>query len=343
MSVRVYDFGYKLLAETDRAFSREWNLRFNGIGSFEGSFDISGEMCRVFADNRVLVLTDGDKQCVCTGSKIGNRLFVYGRTPEWLLSKRVVLPFKSREIFGEEYTDPETIALYLLGAAYKTPHLTDSTGAASSVIDSDAVCEDLILPEEGTSAKLERYFWRNAANTLSDVIGDLCDLCGEGYRLRFCPEEKLWRFEFVRGRTLDLIISKSLKNAYDMTLSHSVIDSAAGGYYELSSDKAEDETRTYGYLEGERNGTGLLKWETVLSGASGESEARSKLAACTDAKKIDCEVTGARYGTDYELGDVLRVQAEIGGYRATLSRRITGVSIICDSNGTSVKPEFEDI
>ena len=64
MSIRIYDFDYNLLAEADRAFSREWTLRFNGIGSFEGSFDVSGGLCRIFSGNKYLILTDGDKQCV---------------------------------------------------------------------------------------------------------------------------------------------------------------------------------------------------------------------------------------------------------------------------------------
>lgn len=343
MSIRIYDFDYNLLAEADRAFSREWNLRFNGIGSFEGSFDVSGGLCGIFSGNKYLILTDGDKQCVCTASKAGERLFIYGRTPEWLLSKRVVLPFKSREIFGDSYTDPETIALRLLNDAYKTPHAVAADGTVNtSKTDDVAVCADLILPESGTADKLDRHFWRNAANKLSDVIGDLCELADEGYRLKFCPDEKLWRFEFVRGTQRDLIISKSLKNAYDMSLTRSVLDSADGGFFELY-DSTDSEVRSYGYLAGTDGGSGLLKWDTILASASGESEARKLLAKCIASDKIDCEVTGAAYGVDYELGDTLRVQAEIGGYRATLKSRVTGVSIISDAGGISTKPEFTQV
>ena len=127
-----------------------------------------------------------------------------------------------------------------------------------------------------------------------------------------------------------------------MSLTRSVLDSADGGFFELY-DSTNSEVRSYGYLAGTDGGSGLLKWDTILASASGESEARKLLAKCIASDKIDCEVTGAAYGVDYELGDTLRVQAEIGGYRATLKSRVTGVSIISDAGGISTKPEFTQV
>lgn len=336
MSIRIYDFDYKLLAEAERALSREWELKFNGIGSFEGSFDLASPLAGVLADNRRLIITDGENQAVCVGSRISDRLRVYGRTPEWLLSKRVVLPFKSRELFGDEYTDAETIILYLLEKAYKSPLKIAEDGAVGTEIDAQAVCADLIIPSPVGCERLSRHFWRNAAKPLSEVIGDLCDLIGCGYSLRLCPEEKCWRFSLDFGRERDLVISKSLKNAYDMCLKESCLDTAHGGYFEIYS--GETDTRSYGYISTDGGGEGLLKWDTVLSGASGLSEAEKLLAASGADIGAECEILGAEYGRDYALGDTLRLQAEIGDFRRTLRQRVDGVSIICSSGGKSVKP-----
>lgn len=343
MSIRVYDFNFNLLGETQRPLSREWELVYNGIGSFEASFDVYSDFAAIFSQNRYLLLEDGEYQAVCVGSRVKDRLNVYGRTPEWLLSKRVVLPFKSREIFGEEYTDPETIILYLLDAAYKNPHPVGEDGIIDdTVIDEDAVCENLIIPEKVGCEKLTRHFWRNSANMLSDVIADLCSLIGCGYALRFDVREKCWRFSLKFGRERELIVSKSLKNAYDMTLTESLLDTAQGGYFEIYSSE-DTEENTYGYISGEKTGTGMLRWDKVLGSASGLSEARSSLMKYGVSQKIECEILGAAAGVDYALGDILRVQIETGSFRTTVSKRVGGISIINNSSVSSVKPKFTDI
>lgn len=343
MSIRVYDFDFNLLGETQRPLSREWELVYNGVGSFEASFDVYSDFAAVFAQNRYLLIEDGEYQAVCVGSRIKDRLYVYGRTPEWLLSKRVVLPFKSREIFGETYTDPETIILYLLDSAYKTPHPIGEDGAVDvNATDESAVCENLIIPEPVGCEKLTRHFWRNSANPLSDVIADLCDLIGCGYSLRFNVKEKLWRFSLEFGRERELIVSKSLKNAYDMSLTESLLEAADGGYYELYSSE-DTEENSYGYIGGENTGTGLLRWDRVLGAASGLSEARSMLVKYGVSQKVECEMLGAAAGVDYELGDTLRVQIEMGSFRTTVSKRVGGISIINSPSSSSVKPVFIDV
>lgn len=339
--IRVYDFDYNLLAETEHAFSSEWDLKFNDIGSFEGSFDINSDFTGIFAENRNLILCEDDNQAICVGRKISDKLTVYGRTPEWLLSKRVVLPFKTSEIFGTDtYTDPETIILYLLNAAYKEPKTISEDGMVSTEINSAAVCEDFIIPEPIGAEKLTRHFWRNSANSLSDVIKDLCDLWGCGYKLRFNHKDRCWDFSFVFGESRDVVISKSLKNAYDMSLNDSILDAAQSGIFKLYSSE-EEEALAYGYISNESaDGTGMLYWESVLASASGLSEAEKLIKECAEDKTVDCEIKGTEYGKDYSLGDEMRVQFEAGPFRTTLRFKVTGVSIICSSSGKSIKPVF---
>ncbi|MBQ7794518.1 MAG: hypothetical protein IJ366_08390 [Clostridia bacterium] len=340
--IRVYDFDYNLLCETDKVFSSEWELKFNGIGTYEGSFPINSEMASVFAGNRHLVLCEEDRQAICVGKLISGKVQVYGRTPEWLLSKRIVLPFKTSEIFGSEYTDPETVLLYLLDSAYKTPSLIDSDGNVSSGINEAAVAEDFVIPEAIGTDSFDRHFWRNGANELSEVVADLCDIMGCGHSLIFVPEERCWKFSLVFGEEKKLLISKSLKNAYDMSMKDSLLDSAEGGYFEIYT--SEDEDNLYGYKRTDNaEGTGMLYWDSVLSSASGLSEAEQLLREKSGEVRLECELMGIEYGTDYKLGDTLRVQFEAGPFRRTLKRRVTGVSIISSSKGNSVKPTFSEL
>ncbi len=339
--IRVYDFDYNLLAETEHAFSSEWELKFNGIGSYEGSFDINSDFTKVFAENMYLILCEDDNQAICVGRRISDKLTVYGRTPEWLLSKRVVLPFKTSEIFGTDtYTDPETIILHLLNEAYKAPKKIAEDGSTNGSINTDAVCGDFVIPEPIGAEKLTRHFWRNSANPLSDVIKDLCDLWGCGYKLTFNHKNKCWDFSFVFGEKRDIVISKSLKNAYDMSLNDSLLDMANGGIFKVyTGEDAEEEN--YGYIQTENEVCkGMLYWETVLASASGVSEAEKFLNTSMEKKTIDCEITGAVYGEDYSLGDEIRVQFEAGPFRTTLRLKVAGISIINSSSGKSIKPVF---
>ena len=342
--IRVYDFDYNLLAETEHAFSSEWELKFNGIGSYEGSFDINSDFTKVFAENRYLILCEDDNQAICVGKRISDKLTVYGRTPEWLLSKRVVLPFKTSEIFGTDtYTDPETIILYLLNKAYKEPKVIAEDGTLSDAVNTNAVTEDFIIPEPMGSQKLTRHFWRNSANPLSDVIKDLCDLWSCGYKLRFNHANKCWDFSFVFGEKRDLVISKSLKNAYDMSLNDSFLEEANGGVFKVYSG-SDEENEAYGYIQNTENeNKGMLYWEKVLSSASGVSEAEKFIAKSDENITVDCEIAGASYGKDYCLGDELRVQFEAGPFRTTLHLKVSGVSIINSSAGKSIKPIFSDL
>ena len=53
------------------------------------------------------------------------------------------------------------------------------------------------------------------------------------------------------------------------------------------------------------------------------------------------EVRRLEYGTDYALGDTVRVRFEFGSFRATEKRRISGVMIYADVNESGVRPTFE--
>lgn len=339
--IRIYDFDYNLLAETDRCLSSEWELKFNGIGTYEGSFTADDDLTALLETNSNLIICEDDKQAICVGKYISDNIRIYGRTPEWLLSKRIVLPLKTSVIFGENYTDPETVILYLLEQAYKTPHIVGEDGTVSEDINTDAVCNDLIIPEKIGADSFGRHFWRNSANPLSDVIADLCDIIGCGFCLKADFVKKCWHFGLVFGEERNIVASKGLKNAYDFTLKESLLDSADGGYYLLEDDDADE--KPYGYIKRENAKTGILYWDTVLSSASGLSEAQKLIRKATTAYNINCELLGIEYGKDYNLGDIVRVQIEMGGLKKTFKRRVGGVSIINSAAQKSVKPTFCEV
>jgi len=341
--IRLYDFNFNLLNETEHALSSEWEIKLNGIGTYEGSFPVNSEFSKEISKNKFLILTEDEKQAIIVGRRISDKLTVVGKTPEWLLSKRVVLPFKTSEIFSGEFKTPEEIIVYLLNKAYKEPKKITEDGETEENINQKAVCESLNIPELQYTEKLTRHFWRNTANPLSDIIKDLCDLMGAGFKLRCDFARKEWDFSLIFSKEKTFMFSKSLKNCFNMGLNDSLIDYAGGGYFErYTSD--EEENQAYGYIEdSDIQGEGMLYWERSFSGASGISEAQNLLIKCKSDEKINFEVFGLEYGKDYNLGDIFPVQFESGPFRTSSKRKVTAVSIINSGVGKSVKPTLGEI
>ena len=341
--IRLYDFNFNLISETDHALSSEWEIKLNGIGTFEGSFPVNSEFSKEISKNKFLLLEEDGNQAIIVGRKISDKLTVIGKTPEWLLSKRVVLPFKTSEIFSGEFKTPEEIIVYLLDKAYKEPQKITEDGKKETGINKNAVCENLIIPPSAYQEKLTRHFWRNTANPLSDVIHDLCDLMGAGFNLRFDVYKKQWIFSLIFPEEKSLMFSKSLKNCFDMGLYDSLIDYAGGGYFEKYTAENEED-RVYGYIEdSEIQGSGMLYWEKTFSASSGISEAENQLLKSKTNEKIDFEVFSLEYGKDYKLGDIFPVQFESGPFRTSSKRKVTAVSIINSGKGKSVKPTLGEI
>lgn len=340
MEIKLYDFEFNLLAIASEVISSEWCLKYNGIGIYEGKFPINSAFAKAVIENPYTVICEGDKQAVVTGIIADETLTVCGRTPEWLLTKRVVLPFKTSEVFGK-YCAPEAIITYLLNRAYVSPPVYDEDGEEiSGAADADRIVENFEIPELEQSAVMDRYFWRNSANTLSQVVCDLCEIIGCGHSLVFDVRNKCWRFSLVYPQARELIISKSNKNAYDIMYTDDFENSVNAGFY---TDSETGDEFVYKFIQDdEKQNVGIYCWDGILS-ASGASEAEKVLKKRSRSASVEAEILNLEFGRDYSLGDTVRLQTELGPLRTTVDKRIAEVSIILNESGLSVKPSFTDV
>ena len=323
MDIRSYDFEFNLLAVAPRVISSVWNLKYNSVGTYEGHFALSDSVAKVLLENKYVVLCEGDRQAICTGKIAENDLLICGRSINWILTRRIVLPFNTKEFFDSEFKSPREIAVYLLNNTYKTPTAYDENGDATSEIDNDSVVESFVIPADVGGEKMSRFFWRNSANTLSEVIIDLCELADCGHRVVFDVTKKQWVFEFIDGKELDTIVSESNKNAHAVKLIEDIDNYASAGFYEYSS--GENEALTYSYIPKDEK-KGIYKWECILS-SSGRSKATSDLQKKYIKTYAQLKFKGLEYGIDYSMGDIMRVQVDYGIYRKDIKQRIVGVCI----------------
>ena len=89
MTLFVYDFEFNLLLAERGIISSRWVVYYNDVGTFEAHLPITSELTRIVSENRYLVVKQHGLSAIIVGKEIGDELVLYGRTCNWLLSKRI--------------------------------------------------------------------------------------------------------------------------------------------------------------------------------------------------------------------------------------------------------------
>ena len=372
--IRIYDFDFNLLHIEHNIKSAYWTLCFNDIGTFEGTFPLSSPVVRVLFENQYLFLTQGNLQAIITGKTADTAVTVYGKTPNWILSRRAIGPFKTSELDSENYDD---VVEYILKTAF------------SDIYDSDFTFANLAALETHSD-----HFWRNTKNPVSDVIRDRLDNCLLGHRVVLDIKNKKWNFEIYDGVERPYVVSEANRNLKNVSLSEDIQDFYTAGWYKKelkdmgalnpaaeslpqNSPAAYGSYYTFEYEEDDKTlkscpagayyvcvdkvtgkwqmcrelpelwdylpGTadGIYRWDAVLSSAS-ESEAAGDLQNKKRKRQIAGESSRIKLGTDFQLGDTVRVQVEKGGYTETVSKRITGAEVWWENGNIGEKMIFKE-
>ena len=334
--IRIYDFNFNLLTIMSDIISSSWTIKYNNIGTYEGHFRLNDKISDILLSNSHIILTEGENQAVCTGKIADNELLICGRTLNWLLRKRVLPPFKTKEIFGDDFQSPKTILDFLLTRSYLSPPKTDDNGFyIEGSIDDRKTVPNFTLSSYTHSEKLNRHFWRNNANSVDEIVHDLCDIMGTGHRLYFNTQNKTWDFEILKGDTKNLILSEKHLNFFDVSYTEDIENYATAGWYSNGLDSEEE--NVWKYIENESEDRGILYWEAVLGGI-GESEARSSLMSKSKDINIQGRVRNLNFRVDYNLGDCLNILVTFGNFKKIFQYKVIGVNIWQNESGNGQEP-----
>ena len=324
--IRIYDFEFNLLCIMSDVVSSQWHILYNGIGTYEGHFRLNDYISNIILSNRYIVLTQGDNQAICTGKIVSNELTVCGRTVNWILSKRVRPPFKTKEIFGDNYTDPETILFYCLKKGFTQPPQTDENGnELSDTIDETRKVSNFILPDPIGAQQLTSHFWRITAHSIADLVNDLCEKLDRGHEVLFDINTHCWKFNFIYPKTNNILISKESKTAYDLSYTEDLLSFSDNGWYTEYDSESEYEQNTWHLLKN-GNTSGIYSWDSILD-ASGKSEAEDALFKKKFTQTIEAKLRNLSFRKDYNLGDIIPVYAKFGNFEKMDKYKITGVNI----------------
>ncbi|MDY3928591.1 MAG: hypothetical protein SOZ34_04415 [Clostridia bacterium] len=323
--IRIYDFEFNLLCIMSNVVSSQWHILYNDIGTYEGHFRINDNVSNIILTNKYIVLTQGDNQAICTGKIVSDELIVCGRTVNWILSRRVRPPFKTREIFGETYTDPETILLYCLKKGFTEPPQTDENGLElSDTVDKDRKIDNFVLPQAIGAQQLTNHFWRITAHEISKLVIQLCEKLDRGHEVVFDIKNHQWVFNFLYSKVNEILISKESKTACDVSYTEDLLNFSDNGWYSEYNSESEDQSTWHLLKKG--NTKGIYAWDSVLN-ASGQSEAEDELQKRRFTQTIEAKLRNLSFRKDYNLGDIIPVYVKFGSFEKMSKYKITGVNI----------------
>ncbi len=313
--IKFYDFEFNLLHTEPRFISSRWNLKYNDVGTFEAHFPLESDVLKVALNNRYIVIEQDGNTAVYIGPDVSTELVVYGRTCNWLLSKKVTKPCSIDGTFDKVVYD-------LLAKSFGS---AVSKGIYPSSADFFSFKEDKSL-------------------LTSDAVKKCLDTKKCGQQLRFEPREKKWYFDIIAGKEKNVLLSEANRNAYDTKLNYDLLDYANCGYYEYESTSEAGKLIQTFVSNWDSEPDTMKKWEALFS-ADTVDEAKQELETKVDKNQSGCSVRGLNFGNDYGLGDIVRMQIVKGSYAVTLKRRIAEMELRYEGSGgvRTETPSFEEI
>jgi len=203
--IRFFDFNFKLLHTENEFLSSNWTVYYNDIGTFEAHFDLKSDTLPIVMENDYLVAVQGGLSAIIVGKKVSDELIIYGRTCNWLLTKRVTDAF-----------DTTTAAIdTLLNTKVKK-----------------AFPEDYVVAEDGISNPPTIITSRDDKCETFSFVQESLQLANLGHELKFDPIEGKWFFKILKGNEDNpLVISTVNRNAYDISTESDLLNLCNEGWF----------------------------------------------------------------------------------------------------------------
>ena len=373
IEVRFFDFDFNRMGEFPRFLSLNFEKNFCGYGTAEIHFSITEYgVLEILEKNPYLIFEAGENTAIVTGWRIGDDITVFGRTPEWLLTKRGVAEF------SYENESAEAIAVKLLKSAagdfVEIAGFEDAGEKISYSTDEVRVLHDVIsqiMGQNNLGFALEpdfinkKFVFRVLSSCESTVllseanrtaydtvfVTDILELTsGSGWNKCRFVDMGGWNAAknsptLSNGKTGNYFkiykITESNSNRFNLNCvkgEYLYCDNVEGNW--KTSDERPD--AAWRYIENPE-AEGAKKWDAVLNGTKTADEATNEILGMTKTETSELGTRNLEYGVDYRLGDIVRIQVEFGQFRRTLKKRINSVNIFYDADKSGVKPVFGNV
>ncbi len=310
-SIWFYDFSFTPLLILHDVFSVNWELYFNDVGTFELHTATSDKVTKLLHKHKYLLVVQGDKQGVIVGWRLTHECVLYGRTCNWLLTRRVVPACEALNGTAEQVTGK------LVQEAFND------------------VSELELAPETGSGAIQDFGILEDC--TVSEAVIKCLEQDKAGHLLRFDPIKKSWIYEARYGKRRPVVLSEDNGNVYDCSYSENGLDAYSGGWFRQEDENGGEDIWTY--ISQNDVETGMLRWDCLL-GNQTEAEAKQILGKKIRQKTASAFMRGLQFGKDYELGDSMELRVTRGGFSMSEEKRINGVHIWYEADSCGEEPMF---
>lgn len=313
--LRFYDFEFNLLHIAHDCISSIWSPKFNDIGTFEAHFPIKSDIVNALFDKKYVVAVQDGKQAIITGVQIENEFVIFGRSINYLLSKKVTPSFEKKE--------------------------TVSNMCIDFVNDAFKGVENIFC--NANEESLEEFDFKKETYSLtSDVIRECLEKCGGGHNMEFDVKNKRWVFNVLSGHKVPYVLSEDNKTAYDLTYTLDMLSFANKGYLEKQIEDDEESKTEWVLIDNDETKTGIYAFYTILSGET-EEDAKKDLKSKEIKNETALTVKELKYNKDYFLGDTFTVEYIIGNFKKKTEKKVVGIDIVYENNLMTEKPIFEEV
>ena len=207
--IKIYDFDFNLIASEFKCVSFKWDVRFNSIGGFEGVFTLDSDIYSTCANKDFLVCVQGENQGIVTSVRIENdQIIISGKSLNFLLEKRVCLPFSTKDS-GILKSAPELVCELVL-----------------------KYCGDFMEVLSAPQGYDKSHFTRIEAKPLCEIVTDLLSGVNLGHFVKFDIKNKKWIFGIIEPEVKNIVLSEPDKTLSDCDYVRYLSDYAASGVYQ---------------------------------------------------------------------------------------------------------------
>ena len=310
-NIWFYDFTFTPLMIVHDVTSVNWKIMWNDIGTFEMHLPIRNDVVTMLNEHPYIVAVQGEKQAIITGWQLKEECALYGRTCNWLLTRRVTPAC-------EEMTD------------------TAENLVRSFVTDAFSDVAELKLEEEQGLENEVCFGVRYDCSTF-EAVQSCLEQGNLGHRLWFDVSEKNWVFQIVAGAEKRLVLSENNRTAHESAYEEDILNYYSGGWYQVEQENDDGKESVRTYLKGSEEKTGIYKWDCVLSSdtaAAAEQELKEKKRS----QRVTALMRGVAFGRDYAPGDWFCVELVKGGVQRKETKKVLGVYLWYEAEGSGEEP-----
>lgn len=379
--ILFYDFDFNVIAAVPRVISLNFEKKYCGYGTAEVHVSLSEKnIVEMLEGNPYLFFAAGDNYAVVTGWRIDEDIAIFARTTEWLLKKRGVKIISqssaSPEVIALDAVMDAAGDFVQAGDIYQSGIVMDySTDGMMIVYD---VVYD-VLHKSGLGFKLvpdikNKKFvfsvysgsealcmFSPSSRTASDMTYSLDKLdmvTKSGWYQQKYTDKGGWnaisnspalannaaanQYKFYK------ITSASYSDDYGTEVrrfglwcrnGYYIYCDTEDGQWKISSKKPSD----FWKLVDNGGQSGAKRWDAVLTSAETKEAAVEALSKLRQQEETSLTAKGVDFGRDYNLGDVVRVQFELGKFKKSKKKRVTSVLIYYDVDESGIKPVLSSL